>query len=90
MTPVFDPSPLEDEREERFRARIDENTSDEDRVRDGLPLHERGLERGHFLRSDSHAETCPMRRALGRAGVECGHGFDVCPTCDPCTCGAPR
>lgn len=25
--------------------------------------------------------TCPV-------AVECEHGFDVCPTCDPCTCDA--
>lgn len=23
--------------------------------------------------------TCPV-------GIECEHGYDVCPTCDPCTC----
>lgn len=23
--------------------------------------------------------TCPV-------GVECEHGYDVCPICDPCTC----
>jgi hypothetical protein len=27
------------------------------------------------------AETCAIP-------VECEHGHDVCPICDPCTCGA--
>lgn len=73
--PVFDPTPLEDEREERALE---------------LGLHERGLPLGHFLRHDSHVETCAMRRALscGSLGVECEHGYDVCPSCDRCTCGA--
>jgi hypothetical protein len=24
--------------------------------------------------------TCPV-------AIECEHGYDVCPICDPCTCG---
>lgn len=24
--------------------------------------------------------------ATGAIGIECKHGFDVCPKCDPCTC----
>jgi len=37
----------------------------------------------------SHGEGCPFRRALTCAvGIDCEkHGFDVCPECDPCTCG---
>jgi hypothetical protein len=23
-------------------------------------------------------------------GIECQHGYDVCPTCDPCTCEKVR
>jgi hypothetical protein len=36
-----------------------------------------------------HKEGCQYRLALTCAiPIECEeHGFDVCPTCDPCTCG---
>lgn len=31
---------------------------------------------------------CPMHRAMTCAvAIECEHGYDVCPKCDPCTCG---
>ena len=34
-----------------------------------------------------HAETCPRRTAATCAvGIECAHGYDVCPVCDPCNC----
>ena len=34
-----------------------------------------------------HARHCRFRIALeNRIGVECPHGYDVCPICDPCTC----
>ena len=34
-----------------------------------------------------HAESCRYRiAALGAAAIECEHGFEVCPDCDPCTC----
>lgn len=34
-----------------------------------------------------HERGCPMGRAVQCAvGVECEHGYDVCPQCDPCTC----
>ncbi len=30
---------------------------------------------------------CRFRVALlWRVPIECQHGFDVCPDCDPCTC----
>lgn len=36
---------------------------------------------------ESHEERCPFRLAATCAvGIECEHGRDVCPTCDPCTC----
>ena len=36
---------------------------------------------------DSHAQDCPYRRAVTCAvAIECEHGYDVCPKCDPCTC----
>lgn len=34
-----------------------------------------------------HESTCPRGRAGGAVAIECKHGFDVCPKCDPCTCG---
>lgn len=34
-----------------------------------------------------HEASCRYRRAAASAvGIECDHGFDVCPICDPCTC----
>jgi hypothetical protein len=34
---------------------------------------------------------CPLQlAAAGSMGVECEHGFDVCPKCDQCTCNKPR
>lgn len=34
-----------------------------------------------------HQPRCRFRIAhLGAAGIECQHGFDACPVCDPCTC----
>jgi hypothetical protein len=38
---------------------------------------------------EPHAETCRYQRAArSPVGIECKHGFDVCPACDPCTCSA--
>jgi hypothetical protein len=38
-----------------------------------------------------HEEGCRFRiAAAGAVGIECDHGYDVCPTCDPCTCSPPR
>jgi hypothetical protein len=35
-----------------------------------------------------HKEGCQYRLAISCAiPIVCGHGFDVCPTCDPCSCG---
>ncbi len=35
----------------------------------------------------AHVEDCSFRRAATCAvGIECEHGRDVCPICDPCTC----
>jgi hypothetical protein len=37
----------------------------------------------------NHKEGCKFRRAIELPiAIECDHGHDVCPTCDPCTCGA--
>lgn len=37
---------------------------------------------------DPHGNTCKLARALAcPVGIECEHGWDVCPFCDPCTCG---
>lgn len=39
----------------------------------------------------SHQATCKFRRAATCAvGIECEHGRDCCPICDPCTCSPPR
>jgi hypothetical protein len=38
---------------------------------------------------ERHAEDCKFRVSVTcPVGIECEHGYDVCPTCDPCTCGA--
>jgi hypothetical protein len=35
----------------------------------------------------THKPDCPFLRAqVCSVGIECDHGYDVCPTCDPCTC----
>ncbi|MBG6211569.1 hypothetical protein IWQ49_006257 [Labrenzia sp. EL_126] len=35
-----------------------------------------------------HQEACRFRLAATSAvGIECAHGRDVCPICDPCSCG---
>ena len=35
-----------------------------------------------------HHPACLHRQAVTCTTlVECEHGFDVCPQCDPCTCG---
>lgn len=35
-----------------------------------------------------HDVRCPFRTAVACAvAVECEHGRDICPQCDPCTCG---
>lgn len=34
-----------------------------------------------------HKPDCTFWRALsGPVAIECEHGYDVCPICDPCTC----
>ena len=34
-----------------------------------------------------HRPDCPLLRAVKCAvPIECEHGYDVCPQCDPCTC----
>lgn len=39
----------------------------------------------------AHREDCKFRFAIAiPVGIECEHGYDVCPTCDPCTCDARR
>lgn len=36
---------------------------------------------------ERHSPECKFRIALTcSTPIECDHGFDVCPTCDPCTC----
>jgi hypothetical protein len=36
---------------------------------------------------EAHAEGCPQWRAMVcSVPIECEHGHDVCPKCDPCTC----
>ena len=35
----------------------------------------------------SHEKDCKFRRAIEcPVAIECEHGYDVCPKCDPCTC----
>jgi hypothetical protein len=36
-----------------------------------------------------HTKECRYRISVAcPVAVECEHGFDVCPTCDACNCGA--
>jgi hypothetical protein len=35
----------------------------------------------------NHTEECRYRISLEcKVAIECKHGYDVCPKCDPCTC----
>ncbi len=35
----------------------------------------------------AHREGCAFRLSATCAiPIECEHGYDVCPTCDPCSC----
>lgn len=48
---------------------------------------------GHFACvceiRQKHAPACKFRTAAAcPIGLACEHGRDVCPECDPCTCGA--
>lgn len=37
----------------------------------------------------AHEVACKYRiAAAGAVPIECDHGRDVCPLCDPCTCSA--
>ncbi len=39
-------------------------------------------------RHAKHADDCPFKIAATMTiAIECDHGYDVCPKCDPCTCG---
>lgn len=34
-----------------------------------------------------HKPGCPRLVSMtGAAAIECPHGYDSCPICDPCTC----
>lgn len=34
-----------------------------------------------------HEKDCKYKKALEcPVGIECKHGYDCCPICDPCTC----
>lgn len=36
---------------------------------------------------NTHDVDCKFRKsATCTVAIECKHGYDVCPTCDPCTC----
>ena len=36
---------------------------------------------------ETHNPECKFLRAITcPVGIECEHGYDVCPSCDPCTC----
>jgi hypothetical protein len=38
-----------------------------------------------------HRPKCPFRlSATCPVGIECKHGRDTCPKCDPCTCRTPE
>ena len=40
-----------------------------------------------FADLKAHDRGCRYRLAVGgAAAIECPHGYDACPTCDPCTC----
>ena len=41
-------------------------------------------------KSGGHELGCRWAKALGSVAVECEHGVDVCPKCDPCECGVAQ
>lgn len=44
-----------------------------------------------YPKASSHIKGCALRTAMTCAvGIECEHGYDVCPQCDKCTCDAIR
>ncbi len=44
----------------------------------------------HDMDPAHHVDGCQFKWSASCAvGVACEHGFDVCATCDPCTCSAP-
>jgi len=50
------------------------------RNRDATNQQNRNIAKGH-------KRSCKFRAALvSSAAIECEHGYDVCPKCDPCTC----
>lgn len=54
----------------------------------GLPRKYR--EDGWLGSDNEHDPDCPKGRAIScSVGVECEHGYDVCPKCDPCECSTP-
>lgn len=60
-------------------------------ARGRLPDCDCGLVQCGCLRKREHVESCRFRRALTcPIGVTCKHGEDICPECDPCTCGVPQ
>lgn len=38
------------------------------------------------LEEEVHLEGCKFNNAVTGIAIECEHGYDVCPKCDPCTC----
>ena len=48
-----------------------------------------GLVTDAFIAAETkkHQANCPYLRAQRcPVSIECEHGWDVCPICDPCTC----
>lgn len=39
-----------------------------------------------LAKSGGHEPDCRWAKALGSVAIECEHGVDVCPKCDPCEC----
>jgi 8-oxo-dGTP pyrophosphatase MutT (NUDIX family) len=55
---------------------------------DGADVHvveERGRVQP-LAKSGGHEPNCRWAKALGSVAIECEHGVDVCPKCDPCEC----
>ena len=38
------------------------------------------------LEKSKHAPNCKFGKAMRGIAIECEHGYDVCPVCDPCCC----
>ena len=68
-------------------GRVEETTLEELASRGRVADCDCGLISCACEEARTHEPECRFRKALTSAvGIECEHGYDTCPECDPCTC----